>query len=88
MIPLERWNVERKVTSCGKREVLLWITSSSRASKRLVDNGGKFYVPPMLARDVNADTIWRPPLLALGDKCGHHLLTIFGYEGVSKTGNR
>ncbi len=22
MIPLERWNVERKVTSCGKRRVL------------------------------------------------------------------
>jgi hypothetical protein len=39
MIPLERWNVERSVTSCGKRDVPLWITSSSLTYKRLVEDG-------------------------------------------------
>ena len=37
MIPLERWNVERSVSSCGKREVLDVSSTSSRTPNSLLE---------------------------------------------------
>ena len=50
MIPLERWNVERKSLSAGKREVPLVGPTSSLTPNRLVEVGTKCYVPPTLKK--------------------------------------
>jgi len=56
MIPLERWNVERSCTSCGKRTKELWATLLFLTCKWWMEHGGKFYVPPTFQELLNVDT--------------------------------
>jgi hypothetical protein len=47
MIPLERWNVERRDTDSRKSEKRKAGTASSRSPIRQLEHGGDDYVPPI-----------------------------------------